>query len=266
MAESVTSTVHCDVCATDVPVTGKASPAMVLGIHQRQKHNIAGKHAGRKKRPPTRRAPDEPMPAGLPADEMPTPLSVVHDARDEISARKGAPSADDLTKALGRAYGLVATFAWSALVDTDPRYRDDDERQAVVEQLAPTAGEAAATVRPAARALAQLDWMKQHGRQLVENIDALDTVYVIAEQVRRGRAYIAERRAYERAVAGGTAQQLHTVGPPAGGGLDANAYVPPAQPAANGNGGLAPGTVVSYETLHGGQSPHANFPDATTEA
>lgn len=259
----VTGHVECDVCRAQVPIHGKATAALTLGMHKKKEHGIAGKHARGDS------AGSERAPTDLGA-ERPALLTVLHEAGDEVAGGKRAPNADDLTRALGKAYGVCSLLAWGWMVDSDPRYQTDDERQTVVQDLAPTASEAAATVRPAARALAQLDIVKRHGRQIVDNIDALDTVYVIAEQFRRGRQYIAERREYERALAGGGVSPLRPAGAPTG--LSANvppdaAFMPAgaAPPTDNSVAGVAPGTVVSYEHLHGGQSPHAAFPDATGE-
>lgn len=246
-------TVHCDICNDEVPINGKATDVMTLGLHKRQRHGIVGKTNRDKPRErASKRANSEPQPVDL-GDERPASLTLIHDAASQASSKKSAPTADELTRVLGKGYTLLGGLAWGAIVEGDPRY-SDEAREEVIDALAPTPNEASATVRPVARLIAKLDVNKRYGRAIVENAEVLDTAAAVLEQARRARAYFSERRRYEQGIRTGAISpfpQTQTV------------VSPPGAPAPSHLPGFAPGTIVTPEML--GRKNVASYPEAQPE-
>lgn len=196
----------CPECTADagaevrIDKVGRAPDAMLLGLHRKKEHGVEG--TGRRtKRPPqsSRRGRSS---AG--AGEGATPLAVVRDMRDGAGKTKGAPTREQLTDSLGRGYGYGMTYLASAIVDGDPRFATEADKDRAIEALAPTAQEATMTVAPVARALAGTSLNRKYGRGVVDNMDVLDCFFAISEQMRRFNTYRRERAQYEQGVASGT--------------------------------------------------------------
>jgi hypothetical protein len=159
------------------------SPALVVSLHRRDAHGVAGKGEKKKRKP---KAGETPEPIEAPR------LSLVG-ALDSGRKRKGPPSLDDLNKALARIDGYVSTVAIGALVDADPRPLDEQTRGQLIEWMAPTTEECLSTWRPVARMFAGTELNKRYGRTVVDNVDAIDAVATVVERYRRISAYMRRR-------------------------------------------------------------------------
>lgn len=208
---------ECDLCQQTVAPVGKQSPAMALGNHKWKEHGVKGAHAGKKK------AKAKPAPQAGPggatqreADPTPAPLAVVHSITDPLAGGgKGAPSAGQLTSALGRGYGYLMLFRVSRLVERDPRLTDD-KRVEMIERLAPAENTCEAVASPLARVLARSRLNRTVGRQIVDNIDVADCFVALLETERQLAAYSREVRQVIAGQAAGTVATLVPSGPAPG--------------------------------------------------
>jgi hypothetical protein len=174
----------CPECGQTIAPRGKMTPALALGLHRKAEHGVAGRPRNAK-RNKARAAEADPEPV-----TPPPALTLLKTAGAEAGRGKSAPNADSLAKGMGRLYGYVGYFAWSLMVDADPRLATESEREEAAMALAPSPAEAIATVRPFARLAAATSVNKRYGASFIENLDVADALVAIGDQVRRARLYL----------------------------------------------------------------------------
>jgi hypothetical protein len=127
--------------------------------------------------------------------------AVLRDMAAEVDG-KGKPSADALSRALGRGVGMTTMAVASYYVETDETipHTPEGERQRdnLVDELSLTPRAAEELMSPIGRALAPTKLNERYGRTLVENIDVVGAIDELALLVLRWRRAFRERRYREQ--------------------------------------------------------------------
>lgn len=209
MAEAPAVTpLECPDCHQPVQPVGRQTPQMALGNHRWKEHGVRGKKADKKasakrRQSAGRQAPAEPV-------EAPAGLAIVRNITDPLEGGKGAPSAGQLTSAIGRGYGYLMMFRVSRIVESDPRLTDD-QRVQVIEALAPAPDTCEAVASPLARVIARSKVNRTVGRAIVDNIDYADALVALVETERQLARYSRELRQYRQAQDAGQVHPLQAV-------------------------------------------------------
>lgn len=179
---------ECPECGTVVAHVKANVAKMLLGKHRRQAHGVAGKS---EKKPRTR--------AGRPPvrDEQPAPIKVAKTIADELPDKKTAPTAADLTKALGKGLGAVSTLAASWAAESDPTIHSEQDLDAVTDYLALSPDAAKEIAYPFAKFFSKSKLNKRYGATLVENVDMVSAAAELFDYARRWRRYMTERKRRE---------------------------------------------------------------------
>lgn len=185
------------------PSAGRGSASFLLGSHKYRAHQIAG---GKRKGAPSEE------------DHQRRPiLSAVRDVAADIGG-KGPPSADDLTKALGRGVGLATVGVASYAVETDPTIPEGPEgearRDALVDELSLSPKGAQELMAPIARMMAPTRINKRYGRTIVENVDAVGAVAELVTLGLHWRRYFRNRRYLQTGMTGTIDVASTVVSPP----------------------------------------------------
>jgi hypothetical protein len=163
---------------------------MLVGTHRFREHGYRNPNKGRKKS------------STRPTDEEFAERPVVATVRDiaEGVRGRGVPSADQLTNAFGRGLGLTSVAVASWAVETDPNIPDGQAGEALrdhlVDELSLTHKAAEDVMRPLAKAFADTNLNKKHGRAIVENVDVVASLAELAKLGLSWRRYFRGRAAF----------------------------------------------------------------------
>lgn len=120
-------------------------------------------------------------------------LAAVKDIADDLDKGKGAPSEAQLVNALGRTVGLASTGIAGLIADTDDGLTEQ-ERDEVIAYLSVSDRAAKDIVRPLAHLAAPTKLNKRYGRQAVENVDVVGSLFEITELALHYRRYMRDRK------------------------------------------------------------------------
>lgn len=210
----------CDLCGWAPPEGDRRPLPLAVGAHKRNVHGIAGK----------KRNPGQ-------SDEPAHPVrAAIGEVASELGAgrgRKTAPKAEELAQAGGKAITIITTAAASYLAETDERLPDtpegDAERDAIVDRLAVPQKAGAAIMRPVGRAVAPTKINTRFGRQIVDNVDLVESASEVVTALIEWRRYLRERR---RGTATAAVAPVIPMVPPT---PSESAEAPPAAPPTNGS-------------------------------
>lgn len=184
---------ECPECGELVRGKGRWRDSTALGLHRRQAHDVVGASATSSRARAKRGTSSSSSSSKSKRDGGGVrPLSLVHDVARDAKGR-GAPTAAQLTNAMGTAYGYATVLGASLAVGNAPL--TDEDRERLIDYLSATPDEATATMAPIARAIAKTEVVKRYGRGAIDNVDVLDAVAAIAQQVMRWRSVTRELRA-----------------------------------------------------------------------
>lgn len=174
----------CEECGATVsgPPRGRNSAAWALGRHRYAKHRTRGTSEKANRR--RANAPDDADYAARPT------LSIIRDAAAEVGARKGVPTATDLTKGLGRGLGLTSVAVASWLVESDPAITDDKMTDAMIDYLSLDERAAGDIMRPIGNAVAPTRLNRKYGRAVVDNVDVIASVAELGTLAMHWRRYL----------------------------------------------------------------------------
>ena len=164
---------------------GKGSAQWKLGTHKYNVHKIKGRPKAK---------------ANAAADDMAAApvLGVVRDIADAARGRGvGVPSSDDLAKGLGRGLTFASIGFATLAVDTDPRLdfspESQDIRNRLIDDLSIPVETSTAVIGPIARIMAPTRLNVRYGRAVVDNADAVASVFDLTMVVRNWSRYFRER-------------------------------------------------------------------------
>lgn len=167
---------------------GRGSAAWKHGTHLKAKHGIAGTKNARRK---TLEEPTEQDFAERPV------ISTMQSMAAAAGKRKGAPSAGDISAALGRGVA-IGSMAWATyMAETDPRIPNTPEgdalRDGLAAHLALPQKAAADVVAPIGKALAPTPINTRYGRALVDNVDILASFAELGKHLIVVKHYLRDR-------------------------------------------------------------------------
>lgn len=193
-------TLTCSTC--DETVTGAAkgrnSASWKLGTHRYVKHGLRGTGAP----PRAKRG----APTAEEIGERPA-LGVVRDIAAQIGDGKRVPTADDLTRGLGRGLGLTTVAAASYAAESDPNIPEGPEGEALRDQLVDylslTDKAARDVMAPFGRAFAPTKLNKKYGRAVVDHVDLIASGSELVTMGMHWRRYWRRRNTAAAAPLGG---------------------------------------------------------------
>lgn len=187
MVERPCPEADCDYVAKG-PKVGGGNAALKLGNHRRIAHGYKSDNPDAVRRRNKKGA------TGAARDNEPIALSIVKDAAGEISSKKtGAPSIDELDRALARMVGTGSVLAASYAAETDPTVQTEADRDAIVDYLSLAPEAAREVAYPFARILGKSSLNKRYGRALVDNVDAVSATAELVQLAVRWRRYMRTR-------------------------------------------------------------------------
>lgn len=184
----------CDVCSEEFATEGKSTASFLLGRHRWQKHQIKGDGSKSKAKTPKQAA-------GVTDDDFAAQpvLSIVRDAADSVTGR-GAPSAEALSRGLGRAVHLGTLAGASYVIESDPNIPEGQQGDALrdlyIGQMSLSEKSAQALFRPLAKPIAGTKFNKKYGRDIIENVDAIAAISEVAILAGAWRRYFRERNQF----------------------------------------------------------------------
>lgn len=187
-------TLECDLCSESFTgkVSGQGSATFLLGSHKYRAHGIRGsKKKGQ---------------ATTEADHAARPVtSTLIDMANDIGG-KGAPSAHDLTKALGRGVGLTTVAVAAYFVETDETipFTPDGEahREHLVDELSLSRQGAEELMAPIGRLIHPTGVNRRYGRTIVDNVDAVAAFAELVTLGLRWRRAFRERNVRQGVIGG----------------------------------------------------------------
>lgn len=174
----------CDICDEVIsgPSKGAGSAKFKLASHRYRIHGIKKDGTVRPAKGKVEEGTARPV------------MGVVRAVRDDLAAGHGAPSEEQLSKAMGRTLGLLSTAVASYAAETDEGLTDD-ERDNVISYLSLSQTAAKDVVRPLAHLAAPSKLNKKFGRVAVDNVDAVGSVLELGELLFHWRRYFRDRAA-----------------------------------------------------------------------
>lgn len=204
---AASDTRSCEVCGEEFASDGKVGPGFLLGRHRWQKHQIKADGTQARKPKTGRAAKNAVSDEDMAAQPV---LSIVRDAASEVSGR-GAPTAEALAKAFGRALHLSTMAGASYVVESDANIPEgpggDALRDRLISGMSMSERGATSLFRPATRPLAKTKFNQKYGRDLIENVDIVGSVSEVAMMIGAWRSYYRDRNAFNRELAAQQPQQ-----------------------------------------------------------
>jgi hypothetical protein len=132
-------------------------------------------------------------------------VGIVQDVLEDLpsSGGKKPPTADELSRALGKGLGIASITVASYAVETDANIPDgpagEAERQNLVAYLSLKPRDAQDVMKPFAKAIAGTGVNVRYGRAIVENVDVVSGLGEVVKLALHWRRYFRERNRLQAA-------------------------------------------------------------------